>query len=207
MNVNSDNLKKVTQYVKNSGRYLFNDFMREHHLEDGAMEHGDDTFYRCPFHLDESPSMSVNDKLHVYHCLSCGRHGNMIGFLAQYSTEIEGRSMSYTQKANELLKTDAIMQATLGFNTVYTSEINDELILEKRRYHFIKGTVYPHNYLELSTMMLEKHCTEQEIKLFVLMMQEGRSPQDIFDVLFEGKVTAPATAEIDINDLFKLEET
>lgn len=39
---------------------------------------------KCPFHTDKTPSMSVSDEKGVYHCFSCGRSGNAVGFLMEY---------------------------------------------------------------------------------------------------------------------------
>ncbi len=39
---------------------------------------------QCPFHSDKSPSFTVNDDKHFYHCFGCGAHGDAIGFVMQY---------------------------------------------------------------------------------------------------------------------------
>lgn len=49
---------------------------------------GQNHFAHCPFHEDKTPSFSVSEKKQIYHCFSCGRGGNVFGFLQ----EMEGIS-------------------------------------------------------------------------------------------------------------------
>lgn len=49
---------------------------------------GQNHFAHCPFHEDKTPSFSVSEKKQIYHCFSCGRGGNVFGFLQ----EVEGIS-------------------------------------------------------------------------------------------------------------------
>ncbi len=38
----------------------------------------------CPFHREKTPSFTVSDDKHFYHCFGCGAHGDAVGFLMQY---------------------------------------------------------------------------------------------------------------------------
>lgn len=40
---------------------------------------------RCPFHEEKSPSFTVSQSKQFYHCFGCGKHGNAIGWLMEYS--------------------------------------------------------------------------------------------------------------------------
>ena len=41
---------------------------------------GRNFFGLCPFHLEKTPSFSVNDEKGFYHCFGCGMHGSVIDF-------------------------------------------------------------------------------------------------------------------------------
>ena len=38
----------------------------------------------CPFHREKTPSFTISDDKHFYHCFGCGAHGDAIGFLMQH---------------------------------------------------------------------------------------------------------------------------
>lgn len=42
---------------------------------------GKDFFGLCPFHREKTPSFSVNDDKHFYHCFGCGENGTAIDFV------------------------------------------------------------------------------------------------------------------------------
>lgn len=46
---------------------------------------GKEHFGCCPFHGEKTPSFSVNEQKQFYHCFGCGAHGDVIGFLQEYS--------------------------------------------------------------------------------------------------------------------------
>jgi len=39
----------------------------------------------CPFHTEKSPSFTVSPTKQFYHCFGCGKNGNAIGFMMDYS--------------------------------------------------------------------------------------------------------------------------
>ncbi|MBV9527182.1 DNA primase [Sphingomonas sp.] len=50
----------------------------------------------CPFHNEKTPSFTVNDDKHFYHCFGCGAHGDAIRFLT------DNRGMPFMDAVKEL---------------------------------------------------------------------------------------------------------
>lgn len=50
----------------------------------------------CPFHSEKTPSFTVSQNKQFYHCFGCGAHGNVIGFLIEYS------GLSFVEAVNDL---------------------------------------------------------------------------------------------------------
>lgn len=46
--------------------------------------HGLDRFGLCPFHVEKSPSFSVNDRKGFYHCFGCGAHGDVLDWWRRF---------------------------------------------------------------------------------------------------------------------------
>lgn len=53
---------------------------------------GSSMFGLCPFHSDNNPSMSVNDKVKMYNCFSCGAKGNVISFVSKIENITEDQA-------------------------------------------------------------------------------------------------------------------
>ncbi len=45
---------------------------------------GNNYVARCPFHVEKTPSFTVNREKQFYHCFGCEAHGDAIGFLRDY---------------------------------------------------------------------------------------------------------------------------
>ena len=54
----------------------------------------------CPFHNEKTPSFTVNDEKHFYHCFGCGAHGDAIRFLT------DARGLLALQGALETVEVD-----------------------------------------------------------------------------------------------------
>jgi DNA primase len=50
----------------------------------------------CPFHSEKSPSFTVSEDKHFYHCFGCGAHGDSIRFLTDYA------GMTFREAVTEL---------------------------------------------------------------------------------------------------------
>lgn len=40
---------------------------------------------KCPFHEEKTPSFTVTTTKQFYHCFGCGQHGNVFGFVMEFS--------------------------------------------------------------------------------------------------------------------------
>src|SRR5206468_13013796 len=50
----------------------------------------------CPFHNENTPSVTVNDEKGFYHCFGCGAHGDAIRFLT------DARGLAFMDAVKEL---------------------------------------------------------------------------------------------------------
>ena len=58
----------------------------------------------CPFHYEEDPSCSIDLERGLYNCFSCGRHGNMVTFLAEMEGITTKEAYKMIAEENELQK-------------------------------------------------------------------------------------------------------
>ena len=179
MVVNKEAVKRIIEYMDKSPMYSFDTMLREFNLLDVVQDRGDDKAIPCPFHVDESPSFHFNDRKHVCHCFSCGVGGNALKFKMLYSNYLNGTNLSFYQTANDVLRSDPIMQADLGINTIYRNDVKD-LPLTRRRIHLIKGDIPPANYLELVSKLDKCDLDAAHRKLAILLIQEGQEPSTIY---------------------------
>lgn len=67
----------------------------------------------CPFHHEKSPSFSVNDEKHFYHCFGCGAHGDAIHFITQTEHKSFSEAVEFlAQKAGITLERDTRFSQT-----------------------------------------------------------------------------------------------
>ena len=204
MIVDDGKLKQVIEYVNSSPDYSFERFIKEHNLEKDSVQRAFDVVIKCPFHVDYSPSCSMNDTLHVFNCFSCGRSGSYVKFRALYSTEVEGIRSDYYHVANKLLRSDAAMQAALGFNTIFKNMAIPSNSRKRNRFSVTKGEVAPASFLELSSLLMASGANEEMITLFILLMQQGFSVTDVYNELFGKKAVRHDSGNVTVYDLENL---
>lgn len=185
MNVDKERAKKVLEYVNNSSDYTFRKFAEENNLMSESIERIDDLEVSCVFHEDAAPSLSFNDKIHAFHCFSCGRHGSYLEFLLQYDTEVLGVHRTFYGKLNSLLVDDPQMQMSLGFNTIYRKDDNSSLeSISFERPKCLPASKVPASYLELADLIKKSQLPIESIKLFILLMQDKFPVLDIYKTIF-----------------------
>ena len=197
----SQNRDKLRVMVDPNAKYSFYRFAAERNLLEDARERLDDISIPCPFHEDAAPSCNLNDKLHRYHCFTCDRGGNIFSFMTEYDRVILGLNVTYYQKLNECLLEDKEMQASIGAQSIF--ELEDVFSLEdglKRFRPKLNQEDLPKSYPELATLLQKKDCSVGEIKYFILLMQAGETPADIYKEIFnkEQKITEQKE-EYDLN--------
>jgi DNA primase len=73
---------------------------------------GEDLFGRCPFHEEDTASLSIHPEKNVFHCFGCGAKGNVVDWVMQerkvsfrHAVEILRRESvpSTGERANRLL--------------------------------------------------------------------------------------------------------
>lgn len=75
-------------------------------------------FYKCPFHTDKTPSLSINDKKGLFKCFSCGRGGRYFDFLYQYHKTILSYKKSQKEFANDLILKNKVIQKKYGIESL-----------------------------------------------------------------------------------------
>lgn len=202
LKVDEQRLKEVLDYI-NKPTDKFNHFLSEHNLfSDKDLERGSDIFIHCPFHKDNTPSLSFNESKGVWSCFSCGEGGNFVRLVYLYETRVNGNQYSFSSFVNGLLKRDVKMQRVLGYYSIYTqtklsfSELQkmDKFLPNLKNSSFI-------SYLELADILINKNASVEQIKFAILSMQQSIPAQSILASLFE--IKNGSNLEYDVNEIQK----
>lgn len=183
-------------------RYSFNSFCEKHSLYQwGYEQRAGGTWIACPFHREKTPSLSFNEERGIWHCFGCGAGGTLLKFMYLYKTEVEGQRIGYASFLNKLLQNDSLLQRRLGFNTLFEEDVNTiESLAPVRKFKFKRRPIGPSTYLELQEDFNRKNPSMEEIKLFILLMQQGLDVPAMHKEL-AASVTA-SRKQYDIEDLF-----
>ena len=207
MQVNKERANEVTEFMKHvnqewvtkgvmtkigaqsdeRARFSFYKFLADNNLLQESEERNSDLWIACPFHDDVSPSCSINEQKYVYNCFSCGRHGNLISLIKDYKNEFERSNASYYQVLNDFLRTDKEMQATLGYNNIFSNTADTfkfEEALPKFRFKPPKGEVLPSSYTELADLLIKRKADFKLISLFIVLMQNHVDVKEIYAELY-----------------------
>ncbi|MEY8333143.1 CHC2 zinc finger domain-containing protein [Lachnospiraceae bacterium 47-T17] len=178
MKVNRDRFKKVIDAIEAdaessaSSKYSFDRFCREHSLySDVDKKRVNEIMICCPFHGDNNPSLSINENKRIWNCLGCNRGGSYLNFVLEYDNTVLGNNLTIYDEANKILRDSASLRAALGFDSIFTNEINIENFERLEYTHFKYKMPKITTYLELATCMLKNKCTADQIKYAILSMQ------------------------------------
>ena len=217
--INYESAQKVKDYLKNGNAgklYTFtNFFIKNGYIKsESELEHrGGNVFTHCPFHYDKTPSFSFSEKRGICNCFSCGFGGTYIDLVLKYENDVNGRNLSYYGLLDDFLKNDSIMQATLGFSTVYTTYniFKDGFEFKPFKPKRLKESYVPSHYLELANKIKRDGRPKEDIFEFILSMQANVPARTIYYQLYgiEGKGTASfstVTSPQDGSDSFSQSE-
>jgi hypothetical protein len=217
--INYESAQAVKEYLRNdrSGSlYTFTSFFIKNGYikSESELEHrGGNVFTHCPFHYDKTPSFAFSEKRGICNCFSCGFGGTYIDLVLKYENEINGRELSYYGLLDDFIRKDSVMQAALGFSTVYTTYniFKDGFEFKPFKPKRLKESYVPSHYLELANRIKRDGRPKEDIFEFILSMQSGIPAERIYYQLYgiEDKGIAsfsPVTSPQDGSDSFSQSE-
>src|SRR5699024_556818 len=131
---------------------------------------GKNHFGLCPFHEEKTPSFSVDQEKHLFHCFGCGKGGNVFTFIG----EIE--NIPYVEAIQFLARrVDYSLPTVQANETKHSRETNEVFSaydwLVKFYHHLLK---YSEQGAEALTYIKERGVSEETIERF----QVGFAPHD-----------------------------
>ena len=190
--INYESAQAVKEYLRSdrSGSlYTFTSFFIKNGYikSESELEHrGGNVFTHCPFHYDKTPSFAFSEKRGICNCFSCGFGGTYIDLVLKYENEINGRELSYYGLLDDFIKKDSVMQAALGFSTVYTTYniFKDGFEFKPFKPKRLKESYVPSHYLELANRIKRDGRPKEDIFEFILSMQSGIPAERIYYQLY-----------------------
>lgn len=217
--INYESAQAVKEYLRSdrSGSlYTFTSFFIKNGYikSESELEHrGGNVFTHCPFHYDKTPSFAFSEKRGICNCFSCGFGGTYIDLVLKYENEINGRELSYYGLLDDFIRKDSVMQAALGFSTVYTTYniFKDGFEFKPFKLKRLKESYVPSHYLELANRIKRDGRPKEDIFEFILSMQSGIPAERIYYQLYgiedKGIVSfSPVTSPQDGSDSFSQSE-
>lgn len=113
----------------------------------------------CPFHLEKTPSFTINDAKGFYHCFGCGAHGDVIKFVSETS------GFSYKEAAIKIAQEN-------GIELPKVTAIQEKEYEEAEKIYNIlelASTYFANNLTkEVNTYLIKRGIKESTIKDFTL---------------------------------------
>lgn len=190
--INYESAQAVKEYLRgdrSGSLYTFTSFFIKNGYikSESELEHrGGNVFTHCPFHYDKTPSFAFSEKRGICNCFSCGFGGTYIDLVLKYENEVNGRELSYYGLLDDFIKKDSVMQAALGFSTVYTTYniFKDGFEFKPFKPKRLKESYVPSHYLELANRIKRDRRPKEDIFEFILSMQSGIPAEKIYYQLY-----------------------
>lgn len=192
---NKEAVSACFKYFEESSEHTVTAFLKSHNLWVSEEKTSKGVKVCCPFHRDSTPSLQVYDD-GGWHCFSCGRGKTYFDMVVGYTREIEHSQAGFYQILNNLLAADTRMQLSTGYASIYRverSRLQDKFV----RPRFIKPerkTIL--TYMELANIMIKENLNSiSAIKLSILYMQAGYTPEEIYEMITQSPVVDQGTEE------------
>lgn len=202
MEVDKQRLEEAVLHIQKEIKVssVFKQF-NSYHL---STERGDESILHCPFHVDDSPSLNINDKLGKWHCFSCDRGGNVIQAYRNLMFFRKGVKLTYSDAIDQLLSF-TLGRGQITFTTVKrkNSVSVDNTFAVKR----LQKTDVPLkiNMNDIARWMKKNNkCSFEDISRVSDFMMQGISPTSILQFLENTGIDVKSEKEhnfITINDL------
>ena len=104
----------------------------------------------------------------------------------KYENEVNGRELSYYGLLDDFVRKDSVMQAALGFSTVYTTYniFKDGFEFKPFKPKRLKESYVPSHYLELANRIKRDGRPKEDVFEFILSMQSGIPAERIYYQLY-----------------------
>ncbi len=154
--------------------------LNSYHL---SVERGDEKIIHCPFHVDDAPSLNINDVLGKWHCFSCDRGGNAIQAYKSLIFLDKGIKLSYADAVDQLLSSIQ-SRGDIFFTTVKKNNrfnVDDTFTVKRLQKMDVALKV---NMNDIAQWMKRNNkCSFRDIAQISDFMMEGMSPELILQYL------------------------
>ncbi len=167
---------EIVESVKKNASFL--SLLKKYNIK--AVKKGKSYLAVCPFHPDTKPSMSIDTRQNLFHCLGCGAAGNIIQFIMDFE------KITFPQAVEELL---AIKPAAIPAQPKHEAAPEPEpleLSAEERNailLHIVKESVEDLRNSESGRTYLEKRGLEplRLLESYTLGFHSGSSFDKLAD--------------------------
>lgn len=161
-NEESERIKKENNIVDIVSKYIV------------LKKSGSNYFGNCPFHVEKTSSLSINEKKQMFYCFGCGMGGDLFKFI----TEIENISFkeAFISLGGKYAdKEDFILTQKQNSNKFEAEKKRQtELLWQKQKLELSNLINYYQNLLKELTPMSESWCKCQDYIFYLLYAWEEK---------------------------------
>lgn len=169
-------LKVIKTHIKVSS--IFSEFG----LYNDSLVRGDEVMITCPFHLDDYPSLSINDNRGMWHCFSCGKGGNVVTAYTSLYFHTRKVSMSTDDAINQLILNNSVVKTLLPFTSIKSIDKPKlDIEFKARKFNSVSVDVTVN---DIYLYMLNNNLVEfTNIAQINELLMSGMSPYNILEFL------------------------